>query len=653
MQRLVRQQFFSGDSGMGIVGSSQGWIRRLLSGSAILACALLPAAAAGEHLDRLLEEEREMLSLYFGEEQLVEVATRHPKPLSQVAENVTVITAAEIEAMHAHSVAEVLERVPGIFMSFYGRGELGSRSGIFIHGSEYEHVLVLVDGIRWNYVSSDFPETNDIPVNIIDRIEVIKGAASSAWGSALGGVVNIITKKTGRARRPSGELGLALGEHDTSHAHAELAGSLADNFGYYLFEGRRKSDGILNQRYFEDSNLFGKLSYQLPGRSRIGVQAGYSQPENRYLNINDLDFSAVADERSVYYVADFDSVLSPGFHFFLQLYGRENKITNTRSAFSTTAVDSETSHDSKQRGANSRLAWQHGRHAVVAGAEYLYRENRDRNELDDITALRNREEIWSLFLNDTIRLGRWTVTPGLRYDRLTLADDQLSPSLGGTFLLTEKTILRAVVSRGFRKPTVSLREGDPDFHDVSPGLESETIRTYQAGLETTALPYLWLKATGFHHEAKHVWAWHPDALIWVNSGSAQRTGLEISARTMPFFNLSLGADYTFVRFNPVVGEKDNQYQLNLLLEYLDRKGLRAQLFGRYVQWSYIFSDPEWLGEFDNMIWDLTVSQAFPLRHRLEAALFFKAHNLFNTSQFADEWQPNAPRWLEAGLRFRF
>jgi vitamin B12 transporter len=467
---------------MRVASQTGKWGRRL---KGIAACvsllAVVPSASAGQDNRGRLDEEMAIMSLYFGDEMLVEAATRHPKPISQVAENVTVITAAEIKAMHAHTVAEVLERVAGIFMQFYGRGELGSRSSMSIHGSEYEHVQVLVDGIRWNYVSSDLAESNAIPINIIDRIEVIKGAASSAWGSALGGVINIITKSPGRGPQPRGEIELALGEHGTRHYHAEAAGAL-DNLGYYLFAGQRESDGILNQRFFDDQNLFGKVSYNLPGRTRFGAQVGYSQPENRYTKVFENDRANIADEHFLYYATELDSAFTPSLYFYLQLHGRDNRFTDKVSIISTGAPDSRMTNDEKQQGVNSRLAWERGRHTVVAGAEYLHREVICRNALAGITAAPNREEIWSFFLNDTIRLARLTITPGLRYDHLTLADDRLSPSLGATFSWTERTLLRGAVSRGFRKPTLALKEGDPGFHPVNPELESETIMTYQAGL---------------------------------------------------------------------------------------------------------------------------------------------------------------------------
>ncbi len=153
-----------------------------------LACFILLAWVGGAAGETEIETEDEMaiLSMFYEEKDLVvQSATRYPKPLSQVAENMSVITAADIEAMNAHTLAEVLNRVPGIFVNLTGQ-DFCSTSMIQIQGSNRRHVLVLIDGFAWNPMSSG-AITVPIPVGIIERIEIVKGPGSSAWGSSLGG----------------------------------------------------------------------------------------------------------------------------------------------------------------------------------------------------------------------------------------------------------------------------------------------------------------------------------------------------------------------------------------------------------------------------------------------------------------------------------
>ncbi|WP_457576695.1 TonB-dependent receptor, partial [Desulfomarina sp.] len=135
--------------------------------------------------------------MFFDDEMLVQTASRHPKPLTEVAENLSVVNAAAIEAMNAHTVYEVLARVPGLFVTYDGM-DFGSDASLTIHGAssnDLHRILVLLDGVRLNLSSNGNAVLNGIPVSIIERLEIIKGPASSSWGSAMGGVINIITKE--------------------------------------------------------------------------------------------------------------------------------------------------------------------------------------------------------------------------------------------------------------------------------------------------------------------------------------------------------------------------------------------------------------------------------------------------------------------------
>ncbi|UCC40677.1 MAG: TonB-dependent receptor, partial [Candidatus Aminicenantes bacterium] len=236
-----------------------------------------------------LDEEMLILRMYYKEKDLVVSATRHLKPISQVAENVTVVTAQEIEDMNAHTVAEVLNRLTGFFVSF--SQDFGSTSLPRIQGSDEWHVLVLVDGVPWNFLSTGAAETNSIPVGIIERIEVIKGPASSAWGSSLGGVVNIITKSVGDTARPAVSIRASYGERNTQDYRAEASG-LAGPAGYYLFAGRQESDGLRSSRYFDNDSFYSKWNLTVSDNVDVGLSIGYSEPHIKFGDFPSLDITS-------------------------------------------------------------------------------------------------------------------------------------------------------------------------------------------------------------------------------------------------------------------------------------------------------------------------------------------------------------------------
>ncbi len=118
-------------------------------------------------------------------ETMVVTASRWEMPRAEVAANITVITRKELEELPASNLSEVLRYIPGVTVE--ANGGLGSETAVRIQGSEFRHVTVFQDGVPLNMLATPRTDLSYIPVDTIERIEVYKGAASSAWGSALGG----------------------------------------------------------------------------------------------------------------------------------------------------------------------------------------------------------------------------------------------------------------------------------------------------------------------------------------------------------------------------------------------------------------------------------------------------------------------------------
>jgi vitamin B12 transporter len=597
-----------------------------------------------------VQAELDQMSMFLEADQLVEVATGSPKPMSQVAENVTIITAAEIEAMNAHTVAEVLNRVTGVIVDGSAT-DFGSRASIFIQGSDYDHVLVLLDGMRWGYVSYDFPETNTIPVQIIQRIEVIKGPASSTWGSALGGVVNIITKDTGDTARPKGTLSGTYGEHSTSDLRIDGAG-MAGPVGYYLYAGHQESDGIRNTRFFDNETFYGKLNLPLPSGMELKGSLGYSQPDYKYASLYEWDSDFVANDRDFYANLDFTAPLTDSLTLNLAAHHLETTFTDISHVISTGEPFFKQEYEGKASTVNGRLVWNGEAQTLVLGVESEWRKNTDYDLLAPYTAPTLDENLWALFVNDTIRWGQLTLIPGLRYDNLSAADDIVSPSLGLTYRLREDTLLRAGVGRGFRKPLPAVKEGDPYFNIINPNLESETIWSYQAGVETTRFAFARLKATLFDHQATDVWINDPDTWAWINDGDYERQGIELEALSASFHNFSVNAGGMYELLKPDQGDDNKLYTANLLLQYDDTRW-RFQIFGHYV---WVVDNEESFAiepKTGSFLWDAVAGYRFTAPAGVQGEVFAALHNVFSEEQYFQVYFPNAPRWLEAGLRFKF
>jgi vitamin B12 transporter len=147
-------------------------------------------------------------------------ATRVPTKVSDVVADITVIDRAQLERAAGRTLVDLLSQQPGL--QFSSSGGLGKNSSLYIRGLEARHTLLLVDGVRLYSATVGTPSFDNLPLEAIDRIEIVRGPMSALYGSgAVGGVVQIFTR--------SGVQGLTanakavLGTHDFAQTSAGVA----------------------------------------------------------------------------------------------------------------------------------------------------------------------------------------------------------------------------------------------------------------------------------------------------------------------------------------------------------------------------------------------------------------------------------------------
>lgn len=635
----------------------------------IVVLALMPAfrtQAAAEQPN----EDMQILHMYYREKDLVVSPTRHPKPIAQTAENISVITAEDIEAMNAHTVAEVLNRVTGVFVNF--NQDFGAASLLSIQASEPRNVLVLLDGVTWNFLSEGSAETNTIPVGIIERIEIIKGPASSSWGSALGGVVNIITKAAGNSVRPEGMVRTSYGKDNSQDHRGEIAGRTGP-LGYYLFAGYQKSDGLGESRDYQNPSVYSKLRLPLLSGTDLGLSIGYSKTDIDFGDFPSQDISAEGGIQAFFTTANLNSRISDDFSFNAAAYVFKQKSTQENDALGSgmngTAGDLflKTIFDEQTIGGSAKLVWQPNIHTVVLGTDFLHGDLDQTQDAGQAlqsfgvpATATSRPEMsrWALFANDTIAFENLSITPGIRYDYNDITGSFVSPSLGATYSLGGNTIFRASVARGFTIPPLVTTSGGGLFLDPNPDLDPEEDWSYQAGFETAAARYFWIKATVFRHDledrlTRELYGAGPPTFndLVVNKSSITRRGFEIESETAPVYNFSFRGGLAFVDLSPANDSgSEHVYAYNLGLRYDDRRAFRAELFGHFIHWDM---DPIFNADDPDIIWDLNLNYKFQVIKGAAAELFFAAHNLLNGDQYTRGDDKNPGRWTEAGIRLRF
>ncbi len=594
-----------------------------------------------------IEDEMQILRMFYQEKELVISATRHPKPISQVAENMTIITAKEIERMNAHTISEVLNRVPGICIRGFNH-DFGSPALISIHGSDEANVRVLLDGITWNQLANNSPETISIPVGIVERIEIIKGPASSAWGSSLGGVVNIITKSAGDTKIPSGTVQASFGERDTRDYRAEVSG-LAGPVGCYFFGARQKSDGLKDSRHFDNNSFFSKFSIPVSDNINAIISMGYSEPETDF----GKNFSGKVNTRAFHAKGLIEARLNDNLDFSIAAYHFKQE-----SVISSHNTDSRYKYDDQTTGGSANIAWSNQYHTAVLGFDFDHGElsQTEKMAIQNFSRTSKTDpdiKKWALYANDTIIIKKLSITPGLRYDHNSITGSFLSPSIGATYQIGKESILRGSVARGFTVPPISYVSGGSLAYDQNRSLDSEEIWSYQGGFETAAAEYLWIKATYFFHNLHKELNLDQTKGLFINQGKTRRQGIEIEAQTIPFYNFTCLAGFSYVHINSSEeSDTENKYTYSLSIKYDDKKTFYAELFGGYTWWN--IKDETFMdSNYDTFIWDLNINKKLNFKRNLCPEIFLTAHNIFNGSQYVWEDIQNPRRWVEAGLRIRF
>lgn len=582
------------------------------------------------------DEQKTFLSMYFTDDELVvQSATRSPKPVLQIAENISVVTAADIELMNAHNVAEVLNTVTGV--EVWQTGGPGQIAAAFIQGSEMRHVTVVIDGVILNGVAENSVDLGMLPVQNIEKIEIIKGPASSAWGSALGGVIHIITK-SGTTGDKAGLLSASYGTKNTADFRAEGRGK-QDKIGYYLTAGRLESDGFTPHFDVSENNGYAKLTYAITDKTGVVFTFGYDENSRGTGANTAADISYDNSWEILHSTLGINSILAHDLELSISARTLRQTVINSYDILSTGAEFGEDKFTDQVYGSSVKITWKSEHQTLVFGADYdsktLEFETLSYGEGDE------RLKKSALYVNDTFSFDKFAVTPGVRYDHTNIFGNYTSPSLGLTYTLSNNTILRAYAAKGFSNPALLELVLDP-------ALKAETVWSYQVGAETGSIKNLWIKLSGYRNDMR-------DVLSNVqNVGKQRRQGLEAALKTVPVYNFSLSAGAEYIDAKDMeTGERLQNVPtrvFDLGIRYDNEHVLRALLRGRYIDWN---TESAYNGKYGSFIVDMNITKKIYARKSAALEAFANLNNLFNGEQYAYYAYPNPERWYEAGIRCKF
>lgn len=184
--------------------------------------------------------------LALAQEEILVTASRQPESISEALASATIYDREEIERSQARSLPELLSQAPGLNIA--SNGGRGGLSSIFMRGTNSNHVLVLINGVKATSPTSGMSQLQNLSLEQVERIEIVRGPRSSLYGSeAIGGVIQIFTRKGEQGFHP--RLSLGAGSYDSYQGSVGFSGSTGKaSFGLQL-------DAETSQGYDVCSNL--------------------------------------------------------------------------------------------------------------------------------------------------------------------------------------------------------------------------------------------------------------------------------------------------------------------------------------------------------------------------------------------------------------
>ncbi len=212
---------------------------------------------------------------------IIVTATRTAQTVDDSLASVTVITRDDLEISQAQTIVEVLQTVTGIQIS--RTGGIGKNTSVYLRGTESDHILVLINGVRASSATTGSYAWNSLSPEQIERIEIVRGPRASLYGSdAIGGVIQIFTRKN-----RSSHIQIGYGSLDTSKANFSLAGG--DKWKYSFNTGQQKSRGIpispngTESRGYENTHVAFTLNGNINADTKLSANINQSE------GINELD----------------------------------------------------------------------------------------------------------------------------------------------------------------------------------------------------------------------------------------------------------------------------------------------------------------------------------------------------------------------------
>lgn len=453
-------------------------------------------------------------------DELVVTATRDAQRLGSTIQHTSVITEREIRASQAVDLPTLLRREAGL--EFTQNGGIGRVGGLFVRGANPNQALILVDGVRVNAATTGGTQIDQLMLDEIERVEIVRGPGSALYGSdAIGGVVQVFTKRGRGAPAPNATVG--FGNEGTQRYAAGYGGN-AGPWQFNVSGSYFRTDGFSSLRpeasptANPDDDGYWNLSgsamatYHFNERHRAGFSAYASQGRSEFDNA----FAASRDDRQTGKNAV--NAANVFLHNqFTDVWTSRLTATQGTDLFRDELNGQQTSFFRTQ---NRSLTWQNGL-AVAAGQTLtLGAETLGQAVNSTVVYTRDSRTVNSAFGGYTGTFGRNTLQGNLRYDHYNDFGGKTTYLAGYGYQLLEGLRATASYSHGFRAPSFNELYF-PNFGN--PNLQPEEATQSELGLQYAVAAQLF-RLAAYRTDYENLIGGFP----LQNVNSARVKGLELS-----------------------------------------------------------------------------------------------------------------------------
>jgi iron complex outermembrane receptor protein len=462
----------------------------------------------------------------------VQTASKFEQKTTEAPSSVSIITASDIEKYGYRTLADILRSVRSFYTTYDRNYSFLGIRGFSRPGDYNSRVLLLVDGVRVNdsvYSTAAIGTDFILEVDLIDRIEIIRGPGSSLYGSnAFFAVINVITRKGEQMKGV--EFSGDAGSFDTYRGRVSYGSKVRENIDmlvsatYY----ESKGDSALyypefdapetNNGKAEDSDLdrfhsfFGRASFHdftLEGafvkRKKLIPTASFETLFNDTRNAT-TDQSAFIDLKYAHtYASDWDVLARV-------TYGQNNY--DGRYVYDYAEEGDEEPYivvnkdyaDSAWWGTEAQVSKKlFDKHRVIFGGEYRDSFRQDQGNYDEEVYLHSEEDstVWGVYAQGEFQiLSELILNAGLRHDHYSTFGGTTNPRFALVYHPFDPTVVKAIYGKAFRAPNAY----ELYYHDgylrnkPNPDLDPETIQTYELILEQRIGEHLQAIINGFYYE---------------------------------------------------------------------------------------------------------------------------------------------------------